>query len=125
MILDTNALSAWADGDAAVESSLMVADCLVVPVVVLGEFLFGIRQSRHRDSYEVWLRRRLPSTEIATVGSATAIRYAEIRLELKRAGRPIPANDLWIAAVARQHGMPVLSRDTHFDAVRDLERIPF
>lgn len=125
MILDTNALSAWADGDPAVESSLMVAERLLVPVVVLGEFLFGIRQSRHRGTYEVWLRRRLPSTEIAAVGSATAIRYAEIRLELKRAGRPIPANDLWIAALARQHALPVLSRDTDFDAVPDLERIPF
>lgn len=125
MILDTNALSAWADGDPAVESSLMVAERLLVPVVVLGEFLFGIRQSRHCGTYEVWLRRRLPSTEIAAVGSATAIRYAEIRLELKRAGRPIPANDLWIAALARQHALPVLSRDTDFDAVPDLERIPF
>lgn len=125
MILDTNALSAWADGDGAVEAPLMLADRLVVPVVVLGEFLFGVRQSRHRDFYEDWLRRRLPSAEIAGIGSATAGRYAEIRLELKGIGRPIPSNDLWIAALSRQYGLSVLSRDVHFDAVRNLERIPF
>ena len=125
MILDTNALSAWADGDTAIQAPLVMADRLVVPVVVLGEFLFGIRQSRRRGAYTEWLRRRLPSTEIVGIGSATAGRYAEVRLELKRVGRPIPANDLWIAALARQHGLPVLSRDAHFDAVRNLERIPF
>lgn len=125
MILDTNALSAWADGDAGVEGPLTGADRLVVPVVVLGEFLFGIRQSRHRHAYEDWLRRRLPAAEIVAIRSATAGRYAEIRLELKRVGRPIPANDLWIAALSRQHRLPLLSRDAHFDTVRDLERIPF
>lgn len=125
MILDTNALSAWADGDAAVEAPLTIADRLVVPVVVLGEFWFGIRQSRHRRAYEDWLGRRLPSAEILAIGSATAHHYADIRFELKRSGRPIPANDLWIAALSRQHGLPLLSRDSDFDAVLELERIPF
>ncbi len=125
MILDTNALSAWADGDADVEASALLANQPVVPVVVLGEYLFGIRQSRYRTHYEDWLRRTLPLVQIAISDSATAESYATIRLELKRSGRPIPANDLWIAALARQHALPVLSRDTHFDAIRDLERIPF
>ena len=125
MILDTNALSAWADGDAAVEASALVAHQPVVPVVVLGEYLFGIRQSRYRARYEDWLRRTVPMVQIAISDPATAESYATIRLELKAVGRPIPANDLWIAALARQHALPVLSRDSHFDAVRDLERIPF
>ena len=125
MILDTNALSAWADGDPAVEASAMLADRPVVPVVVLGEYLFGIRQSRHRSRYEAWLRRTLPLVRIANSDSGTADSYATIRLELKAAGHPIPANDLWIAALARQHALAVLSRDTHFDVVRDLERISF
>ena len=46
-------------------------------------------------------------------------------VELKRAGKPIPINDAWIAALARQHSRPVLSNDSHFDAVPDIERIPF
>ena len=125
MILDTNALSAWAEGRPAVEDFLRSADRLVVPSIVLGEYYFGIRQSRHRNRYEDWLRRYLPLAEIATVTHATADAYAAIRLELKRSGKPLPSNDVWIAALARQHVLPVLSNDTHFDMVAHLERIAF
>lgn len=125
MILDTNALSAWAEGRPAVEASLRSADRLVVPSIVLGEYYFGIRQSRHRNRYQDWLRRYLPLAEIATVTHATADAYAAIRLELKGSGNPLPSNDVWIAALARQHVLPVLSNDAHFDAVADIERIAF
>ena len=125
MILDTNAVSAWADGHAAIEAPLRVADRLVVPSVVLGEYYFGIRQSRLRSRYEAWLARYLPLTEIAAITSATADAYAEIRLELKRMGAPIPPNDTWIAALARQHRLAVLSNDHHFDIVEGVRRIPF
>jgi predicted nucleic acid-binding protein len=53
----------------------------------------------------------------------TTIWYADIRAELKRAGKPIPTNDLWIAALCRQHNLPLLSRDRHFDQVPGLCRI--
>ena len=122
MILDTNALSAWAEGRPAVASPLRTADRLVVPCVVLGEYYFGMR---HRGRYEEWLIRYLPLAEIATVTSATADAYADIRLELKRQATPIPPNDVWIAALARQHGLAVLSNDGHFDVVDGIRRIAF
>ena len=125
MILDTNALSAWVEGLATVEAAFRSADRLVVPSVVLGEYYFGIRQSRHRSRYEEWLRQYLPLAEIAAVTSATADAYADIRLELKRLGTPIPPNDAWIAALAHQHALPVLSNDTHFDVVAGIRRIAF
>ena len=123
--LDTNALSAWAEGRAAIETPLRSADRLVVPSVVLGEYYFGIRQSRHRTRYEDWLSRYLPLTEIAIVTSTTADAYADIRLELKRLGTSIPPNDAWLAALARQHALPVLSNDRHFDVVSGVRRITF
>ena len=125
MILDTNALSGWADGVTALRNPLRSADRLVVPSVVLGEFYFGVRQSRHRSRYEAWLRQYLPYTEVATVTSMTADAYADIRLELKEAGSPIPPNDVWIAALARQHGLAVLSNDGDFDVVQGVRRIAF
>ena len=125
MILDTNALFAWVEGLATVEAAFRSADRLVVPSVVLGEYYFGIRQSRYRSRYEEWLRRYLPLAEIAAVTSATADAYADIRLELKRLGHSIPPNDAWIAALARQHVLPVLSNDTHFDVVAGIRRIAF
>ena len=82
-------------------------------------------QKMLKMGYEDWLARYLPLTEIATVTSATADAYADIRLELKRLGTPIPPNDIWIAALARQHALAVLSNDGHFDVVNGVRRIAF
>ena len=123
MILDTNALSAWADGDPAMEPLLRTASRLVIPVVVIGEFEFGIRQSRHASRYAEWLAVNLDTVEVARIDRAIAAVYGAVRLELKRAGTPIPINDTWIAAVARHERLPIISRDGHFDAVRGVERV--
>ena len=123
MILDTNGLSAMADGDASLEPLLQQAAEIAVPVIVLGEYRYGIRQSRHRIRYERWLAKVLAGCRVLAVDEETAGHYAEIRDELKRSGRPIPGNDVWIAALARQHSLPLLSRDQHFDFVPGLKRI--
>lgn len=122
MILDTNALSAFVDGEEAVAEVLRQQARAAIPVIVLGEFRYGISQSKHRQAYEAWLESQLPHFDVLAVTEATSVVYATLRLSLKRAGRPIPANDAWIAALALQHGLPVLSRDGHFDAVTGLER---
>ena len=123
MILDTNALSAMADGDSRIGQMLNQASDIAVPVIVLGEYQYGIRQSRHRQRYEEWLAELVANCRVLDVDQATAAQYAEIRDELKRRGRPIPGNDLWIAALGRQHHLPLLSRDEHFDFVPKLKRI--
>ena len=123
MILDTNALSAWADGDPAIEPLLRTASRLVIPVVVIGEFEFGIRQSRHASRYAEWLAVNLDTVEVARIDREIAAVYGAIRLELKQAGTPIPINDTWIASVARHERLPIISRDGHFDAVRGVERV--
>ncbi len=123
MILDTNALSALADGDSAIEPILREATEVAVPVIVIGEYRYGIRQSRNRSRYEQWLAEAALSYRVLDVDEGTARQYAEVRQELKTSGRPIPANDLWIAALVRQHRLPLLSRDQHFDFVRGLKRI--
>jgi tRNA(fMet)-specific endonuclease VapC len=123
LILDTNGLSAIADGDTDLEPILRTASEIALPVIVLGEYRYGICQSRDRQRYEKWLSESIPSYRVLTVDEETAERYAEIRDELKRMGRPILANDLWIAALTRQHALPLLSRDEHFDFVRGLKRL--
>jgi tRNA(fMet)-specific endonuclease VapC len=125
MILDTNALSAWADGNPSCRPAFAEASRLLVPVIVLGEYQYGIRQSRFRERYEEWLRRNLPSAEIISVNQDTADRYAELRLQLKSHGTPIPANDLWIAAIVLEHRLPLLSNDAHFDHITGINRITF
>ncbi len=123
MILDTNGLSAVADGDAALEPIVRSAVELAVPVVVLGEYRYGIQQSRDRQRYEQWLTETVCNYRVLDVDEDTAISYAAIRTELKRAGTPIPSNDVWIAALCRQHSLSLISRDQHFDLVRGIKRI--
>jgi len=123
MILDTNALSAFADDIRPVVQQIATADELHIPVIVLGEYCFGIGTSRRRREYEAWLARGRAFWNIIPLVEETATHYASIRQQLKRAGVPLPANDVWIAALARQHDLPILSRDTHFDAVPELTRL--
>ena len=122
MILDTNALSAYLDRTPEAVDLVSEAREIAIPVIVAGEFSFGIAQSRHREAYERSLQRMLDRCTVLDVGIATARHYAAVRLELKGAGTPIPANDVWIAALSRQHAIPVMSRDIHFDFVAGLRR---
>jgi predicted nucleic acid-binding protein len=122
VILDTNALSAFADGDADVGNVLRRQSRAAIPVIVLGEFRYGIAGSRHRSTYETWLDAHLSAFQVLPVTDETAVAYAALRVRLRRAGKPIPANDAWIAALALQHSLPVLSRDRHFDGVPGLQR---
>lgn len=123
MILDTNALSAIADGDKAAGYEFSHAEQAAVPVVALGEYLYGIIRSRRKAEYEEWLSDVLSTVRLLEINHDTAVEYATIRHELRKSGTPIPVNDLWIAALCRQHALPLLSRDAHFDSVRGIRRI--
>lgn len=123
MILDTNALSAVADGQASITDIVSRAQPLVVPAIVLGEYRIGIAQSRHKTSYESWLTEWIAAVPVLNIDEETTRPYAAIYLELKKKGKPIPTNDLWIAALCRQHSLPLLSQDRHFDVVSGLRRL--
>ena len=122
MIVDTNALSAFADGSPLAIAALQSAGEVSVPVIVLGEFRYGIKHSRRHREYETWLDRYLPAFQVLEVTAETAGEYALLRSELRHLGKPIPSNDVWIAALCRQHDLPLLSRDAHFDHVKRLRR---
>ena len=123
MILDTGALSAVADGDTSAMALVAGADRVALPVIVLGEYRLGIAQSRHRAGYETWLRQWIAAVTVLDIDDGTTHSYSTIALELKRKGKPIPTNDLWIAALCRQHSLPLVSRDQHFDFVPGLRRL--
>jgi len=125
MILDTNALSALLAQDPMLIRVIQNVPELSLPVIVLGEYRFGVSQSKHRAEYAAWLTRDLHLFSILPIVEETTRHYAQIRLELKRKGTPIPANDAWIAALARQHRLEVVSRDSHFDVVFQVKRIAF
>lgn len=123
MILDTNALSAAADDDASILDILAASNSVELPVIVLGEYRYGIFRSRYRARYIRWLDNLIADIAILEVNQETTHHYADINIELREIGNPIPTNDLWIAALCRQHQLSILSRDRHFDVISGLHRI--
>jgi len=124
VILDTNAISDFAEAHPGLMAHLNDPFAeIFLPVVALGEYRYGLKSSRERVRLEQWLDGLEMSCEVLNVTPEVSKAYAEIRNELRLAGKPIPANDLWIAAIARQNRLPVLSQDAHVDYVKDLKRI--
>ena len=123
MILDTNALSAFAEGNQSVRQMIAAAPGPYLPVIVIGEYWFGLLAARDREPRLAWLQELTRHWVVLEVSADTAAAYANIRQGLKQRATPIPSNDAWIAALAHQHGLPILSTDPHFDAVSGVRRL--
>jgi len=123
MILDTDALSAFLLENRALLRALPAHTVMRLPAIVLGEYRFGVRRSRDREKLGRLLDGLEQVAEILPVDLSTVPHYAIIREQLRQDGRVLPHNDTWIAAIALQHELPIISRDAHFDQVRKVRRI--
>ena len=123
VILDTNALSAWLDGDEELKLKISSATTVWLSPIVLGEYRFGVKGSRHKNMYESELAELERDLPMLLIDASTSESYAEIRCGLQKTGRPIPWHDVWIAAQAKQHGIQIVSRDKHFDNVSGVSRL--
>ena len=123
MILDTNALSAFAEGEQGVRDVIVSQPGPYLPVIVLGEYRFGLTGARDQRRRMAWLQGLTEQWTVLEITTETAVVYSEIRQILKRNATPIPSNDAWIASLARQHGLSILSSDPHFDFVPGIERL--
>ena len=119
LILDTNAYSALLRGHEGVATKVREAQAVRIPSIVLGELLAGFKagsqESKNRQALEGLLEH--PLFDVLPITRATAEHYSAIWIELRRSGTPIPTNDLWIAAQARETLGELLSFDRHFEAV--------
>jgi tRNA(fMet)-specific endonuclease VapC len=122
LLLDTNMYVAFKRGDDDAVELLRLADEVHLSTVVLGELLAGFaagsRERRNREELTAFLES--PRVRIDAVDEGTADYYGRIFALLRRKGRPIPTNDLWIAATALQHGLVLATRDDHFAAIEGL-----
>jgi tRNA(fMet)-specific endonuclease VapC len=123
VILDTNAISAMAEGDPNLEKVLPEVASQFIPAICLGEYRAGVIRSRAGRELERWLEMLERTRQVLPVERETTRFYAEIIVDLRQRGSLIPINDVWIAALALQHGLRVLSRDGHFDQVKNLRRV--
>ena len=123
MLLDTNAISAIGEKNAAIMGILAEAESITLPFAAVAEFRYGLLGSARPEHGQLLLERLAESTGVCFPDAETLAHYAWISDHLKRKGRPIPHNDIWIAALARQHSLEILSRDTHFDHIDGIVRI--
>jgi tRNA(fMet)-specific endonuclease VapC len=116
LMLDTSAYSAFKRGHPEAIDALRQASSILMPSIVLGELLAGFevggrREENRRELVEF---QHSPRVRIVQITEDTAERYARIYAHLRTAGRPVPTNDLWIAASAMEHGAELLTTDRHF-----------
>jgi predicted nucleic acid-binding protein len=123
LILDTNAVSALLAGDPTLGKVLASERRHHLPVIVIGEYRYGLLSSRYRDQLQGLLEGLIRESIVLLVDETTAETYSEVRHELRLKGRPVPENDVWLAALARQHHQPVVSRDGHFDLIPNIRRL--
>ncbi len=121
IILDTNSVIAYLNGDAEVARKIELIPELLLPSVVIGEMVYGAMQSARREDNLKLLKEFGSVCEIILCGESVAYEYGRIKSKLKENGKKIPENDIWIAACAIDANLPLLSKDTHFDFVDDLQ----
>ena len=122
IVIDTNAYTAFKRGEAAIVSVLQHAPVIIVCATVLGELLVGFaagqRQSANRSELTKFLN--VPRVKVVASTAATADLYALVYAALRLKGKPIPTNDLWIAASSLEHGAALLTLDAHFQSIDGL-----
>ena len=96
-----------------------------VPSIVLGELFYGARKSGQAHANIARIEEFAGDTVVLGCDALTGWEYGLIKNDLRIRGRPIPENDIWIAAIAMQHGLTVVSRDGHFDEVNNLSVTPW
>lgn len=122
VLLDTDAYSGFRRGHPGVVDRVRQAEQVLMSVVVIGELLFGFRRGSRYDHNRQDLDAFLgnPYVELVPVTSVTAERFGRIAAALRATGRPIPTNDIWIAAQAMQTGADLISFDKHYGHVDGL-----
>ncbi|HUI83659.1 MAG TPA: type II toxin-antitoxin system VapC family toxin, partial [Candidatus Binatia bacterium] len=96
-------------------------DAVFLCVHVLGELRYGALASSCVAENLARLERFSTPIPVLPCDTETVTHYADIRFGLRKKGKPIPENDIWIAAIARQHGLRLLSRDSHFQQIENLD----
>lgn len=118
--LNTNIAIGILNGQKEILRKVQKYKMVYLPVTVSGELLFGAKNSEKRAENLKNFRSFISNCEILEINNLVAEEYSDIRLELKKRGKPIPENDIWIAAICIVNMVPLLTRDKHFLEIKRL-----
>ena len=120
ILLDTNIVIALFAKEVVVQQRLAETDEAFVSSIVLGELYYGAQKSSRVEANIARVNTFAAASAVLVCDTATAQYYGAIKNHLRTKGHPIPENDIWIAATARQHQLTLVTRDGHFQAVEGL-----
>ena len=119
-LLDTNIVIALFAEDSSVKEHLLNIEQVFVPSIVLGELYYGAYKSSHIEENIALIDEFANTNSILGTNSNTAQEYGNIKNSLKNKGRPIPENDIWIASIAKQYKLILVTRDGHFKEIEGI-----
>jgi tRNA(fMet)-specific endonuclease VapC len=120
-LLDTNIIIALFADEQQIKDNLIKADEVLIPVIVIGELYFGARKSGRPIENVARIDDVVRNSVVLGCNEETAGQYGQIKNQLRSKGRPLPENDIWIAAIALQHNLVLVSRDEHFQEIDRLQ----
>ncbi|MGL5192193.1 MAG: type II toxin-antitoxin system VapC family toxin [Chroococcales cyanobacterium] len=120
-LLDTNIIIALFAEEALVKTNLGQASTVFIPSITLGELYYGARKSGRTQANLSKIDELVASSSILVCDAETAEEYGQVKNELRRKGRPLPENDIWIAALALQYDLILVTRDAHFQEIDNLQ----
>ena len=122
-LLDTNIVIALFANDENVLAQLKNADEVFIPGIVLGELYYGANKSSRSQANMARIDEFAAENQVLAVDGQTARHYGEVKNALHIKGKLIPENDIWIAALSRQHQYTLVTQDNHFNEVEEIETI--
>lgn len=123
VLLDTNIVIALFADEVIVKSNLAQASEVFIPSFVIGELCYGARKSRRIEANLARIDELVADSTILECNAETARQYGGVKNKLRLKGRPLPENDIWIAALAIQHDLILVTRDAHFQEVESLQAV--
>jgi tRNA(fMet)-specific endonuclease VapC len=120
-LLDTNIIIAVFASSEVLRNNLAQADEIFIPSIAIGELCYGARKSARISENLDRIDDFVVNSAVLECNAETAYYYGEIKNKLRLKGRPLPENDIWIAAVALQHNLTLVTRDAHFQEVENLQ----
>lgn len=122
-LLDTNIVIALFADEESVKDNLERASEVFIPSIVIGELYYGARRSGRVEANLARVDEFVAGSTVLVCDSETARQYGEVKNQLRLKGRPLPENDVWIAAIALQYNLILVTRDFHFQEAANLQKV--
>ena len=119
-LLDTNIITAWLKGETSVADKIDKAKEIHIPIIVVGELYYGALYSTQVKKNIREIKNITSNYNVLKIDEETTIAYGNIKAELRKKGKPIPENDVWIAAIAKRYELVVVTRDKHFKEIESI-----